>query len=754
MCLTSVAQVIYLLHSVGASRCLSRLAVCSDGCLNDGLFNGVPVYHKPLVRSRWVMDQLLELAQINQAIQWQSIHQPHLRGTGRVLCLDGGGIKGLVLTQQLFVLEKALGRPIHECFDWICGTSTGGFLALMLSLGQSVKAVQTLYYSLKEKVFVGNRPYDSGPLEEVLRKQFGEEATMSSIKGLKVMVTSTLADRLPPDLHLFRNYDSPMQVIGLPESTHFNAPKPPNKQKIWLAARSSGAAPTYFSSLDQFVDGGMIANNPTLDMLTEIEEWNMAVRSKGRHDEIFVPTVVVSLGCGKAPLSKVENIDVVVPSLLDMRRGLQAVYNLFNLLVDSACPSQGRVVDRARAWCSALNVPFFRLNPQLSADISLDESSDEKLLRIMWEARAELQRNSKMVDHLKYLLIPATAEDKALPVLQTSQTSFESTDSVGDGSITDKYFTCSNETSPSSLVKKNSYIIQDGSSQTSCSDRTPCNTIIVSGSQDTDLSSFHGNVSGFNDGSNKHTRKGSDVSIGFEPLSSSNVSERDGAGFDGGLTSGTSLIPQLSVPNLVELLTRSGVDPHLLANSMPDVLNSLHKSHEGQTDALRASSSRCSPCSDLSSAPSSSRSSRSRPPYKISDPPGYPYFVNDEDPNPNDFLPVNLLNPIVSSDTDSARTDDALLSGVGLGFCPDSPASIRSLRLSVEQINDSDGTNSGTAPASFVSTGNVPNVSGALASSEDGSFPSVALAVNHQPSEVCDDGDDHLPSYHWAVENA
>ncbi|MBD5071386.1 hypothetical protein GUF45_07015, partial [Xanthomonas citri pv. citri] len=91
-----------------------------------------------------------------------------------------------------------LGRPIRECFDWICGTSTGGFLALMLSTGKSVKAVQTLYYSLKEKVFVGSRPYDSAPLEEVLRKEFGEEATMSSITGLKVMVTSTLADRLPP----------------------------------------------------------------------------------------------------------------------------------------------------------------------------------------------------------------------------------------------------------------------------------------------------------------------------------------------------------------------------------------------------------------------------------------------------------------------------------------------------------------------------------------------------------------------------
>lgn len=53
-----------------------------------------------------------------------------------MLCLDGGGIKGLVMTQMLFVLEEVLGRPIQECFDWISGTSTGGFLALMLCMGK------------------------------------------------------------------------------------------------------------------------------------------------------------------------------------------------------------------------------------------------------------------------------------------------------------------------------------------------------------------------------------------------------------------------------------------------------------------------------------------------------------------------------------------------------------------------------------------------------------------------------------------
>lgn len=49
---------------------------------------------------------------------------------GRLLCLDGGGIRGLILVQMLIELEIVFGKPIQYCFDWIAGTSTGGILAL------------------------------------------------------------------------------------------------------------------------------------------------------------------------------------------------------------------------------------------------------------------------------------------------------------------------------------------------------------------------------------------------------------------------------------------------------------------------------------------------------------------------------------------------------------------------------------------------------------------------------------------------
>ena len=58
-----------------------------------------------------------------------------------MLCLDGGGIKGLVLIQLLIALEREAGRPTRELFDWVSGTSTGGILALAIIHGEDCLCV-------------------------------------------------------------------------------------------------------------------------------------------------------------------------------------------------------------------------------------------------------------------------------------------------------------------------------------------------------------------------------------------------------------------------------------------------------------------------------------------------------------------------------------------------------------------------------------------------------------------------------------
>lgn len=53
----------------------------------------------------------------------------------RILCLDGGGLKGLIMIEVLIRIEQLTEKKITDLFDWIVGTSTGGVVALGLVYG-------------------------------------------------------------------------------------------------------------------------------------------------------------------------------------------------------------------------------------------------------------------------------------------------------------------------------------------------------------------------------------------------------------------------------------------------------------------------------------------------------------------------------------------------------------------------------------------------------------------------------------------
>jgi len=75
--------------------------------------------------------------------------------------------------------------------------------------GKTIHQCLGLYFQLKDTVFSGRRPYNSEPLESFLKREFGETTRMSERDYPRVMVTGVLADRMPAELHLFRNYDIP-----------------------------------------------------------------------------------------------------------------------------------------------------------------------------------------------------------------------------------------------------------------------------------------------------------------------------------------------------------------------------------------------------------------------------------------------------------------------------------------------------------------------------------------------------------------
>ncbi|KAM7115106.1 85/88 kDa calcium-independent phospholipase A2 isoform 4-T5 [Molossus nigricans] len=325
-----------------------------------------------------------------------------------LLCLDGGGVKGLVIIQLLIAIERASGVATKDLFDWVAGTSTGGILALAILHSKSMAYMRGVYFRMKDEVFRGSRPYESGPLEEFLKREFGEHTKMTDVKKPKVMLTGTLSDRQPAELHLFRNYEAPecVREPRFSQNINLKPPTQPSEQLVWRAARSSGAAPTYFRPNGRFLDGGLLANNPTLDAMTEIHEYNQDMIRKGQGNKVKKLSIVVSLGTGKSPQVPVTCVDVFRPSNpWELAKTVFGAKELGKMVVDCCTDPDGRAVDRARAWCEMVGIQYFRLNPQLGTDIMLDEVSDTVLVNALWETEVYIYEHREQFHKLIQLLL-------------------------------------------------------------------------------------------------------------------------------------------------------------------------------------------------------------------------------------------------------------------------------------------------------------------------------------------------------------
>lgn len=262
---------------------------------------------------------------------------------------------------------------------------------------------------MKNKVFAGPRPYDNENFGKLTRESFPEHIKMSDVQGPKLIITTTLSNRIPAALHCFRNYHPPMTSSSNIEACTGKFKNPPDnydKCKLWGAVRSSVAAPSYFFPYKSYLDGGLICNNPTLDALTEATEYYAEKKQhKLPYREIGM---VVSVGTGSSPVANVDNITMYVPS------GLSGIYqalknakgsaNVGNLIMAQVTESTFRPVDRSRAWCLAINAAFYRFSPSLSSDIDLAETDNVMIMQMMWEGHAYLYKYKDQIDKLGELL--------------------------------------------------------------------------------------------------------------------------------------------------------------------------------------------------------------------------------------------------------------------------------------------------------------------------------------------------------------
>lgn len=85
--------------------------------------------------------------------------------TFKILSIDGGGIKGLYSARILDKFEKKFNCKTSDYFDMICGTSTGGLIALALTSKISAEEICEFYEKKGEIIF---------PKQRVIKTPFGK----------------------------------------------------------------------------------------------------------------------------------------------------------------------------------------------------------------------------------------------------------------------------------------------------------------------------------------------------------------------------------------------------------------------------------------------------------------------------------------------------------------------------------------------------------------------------------------------------
>lgn len=194
----------------------------------------------------------------------------------RVLALDGGGVRGVIPAVVLAEIERVAGRPLVELFDLVAGTSTGGIIALALTVpkpegGPRYTAQDVIHFYLSEipRVFHRSTPhalksagslrgpkYPVGQFERTLRETFADTRLSDVLRD--VLITSY--DIEGRNVHFFESWEA--------------AARPDRNFYLRDIARATSAAPPYFppariESLAgpprfSLVDGGIAANNPAL----------------------------------------------------------------------------------------------------------------------------------------------------------------------------------------------------------------------------------------------------------------------------------------------------------------------------------------------------------------------------------------------------------------------------------------------------------------------------------------------------------
>ncbi len=176
----------------------------------------------------------------------------------RILSLDGGGIRGVFSAQLLAMLEEEL--HFLQYVDLFVGTSTGSILACGLAFGVPPQKIVEFYQRNGKEIFQSKggiygyflmqSKYERDNFKKILETVFVDGIKLVDLPKKVVCVSFELYN---PE------YDC--WTPALIDNFDTN-----NAEKIEVVDTilRSAAAPTYFPSYQGFIDGGAVANNPSM----------------------------------------------------------------------------------------------------------------------------------------------------------------------------------------------------------------------------------------------------------------------------------------------------------------------------------------------------------------------------------------------------------------------------------------------------------------------------------------------------------
>jgi len=280
----------------------------------------------------------------------------------RILSFDGGGTRGVLSVALLKELITRVGgaKALCDMFDIICGTSTGGIIAVLLGGQQvSIDETQVHYDELISKIF-GKKSnikliseqasYDEHELEKILYSFCKDELFLDTNKKdcPRVFCVSTKVNNNPPLPMIWRNYNYPPdQVARYPGQFRINTV---------TAVRATSAAPTFFTPVSLgsglYCDGALVANNPTAIAVQEAKSLYPGIPLE----------LVVSVGTGnycEDNKAQVMGWDLLVNQIIASAVDSEEVHKLLNDLLPSS--------------------QYFRLNPVLPFNLAIDEKDPKTL---------------------------------------------------------------------------------------------------------------------------------------------------------------------------------------------------------------------------------------------------------------------------------------------------------------------------------------------------------------------------------------